>query len=480
MTVPTALRVLLRWSWLIVVLGLAGAAAGLILSARQHKTFQASSQVSYVQYVPGKDSRTNVPIPAPEPLRTTADWSLAMFQDPSVAKQAANHVGGISATRLLAGLRMTPITVTEVKLSYTASSQSAASNTLNAYLTAFFDNYTQTLYKSISTSQESAASQIATLQASHPSPLSGAARTIAQLKSDQTTMENLRQTLSSQLGFSRPSSATVQSKPIPKPVAMAGGGLAGVAGGILLVLVASRMRGQVGDRSEIEELGVRVVEVDTSDSADPLRLELDVLGVGRGLRVVSVSPAAGAEASTGVGLALARAYADVGVSVLLITADSATPSRADLPGLAEFLENGAAPLKPYTVSPNLAWVPPGRLRPDSSHLFTSGSISRLLNEARRLAHVIVIETGPVNDQPEAALPIACSDAAVVVMLSHRTSRAELGDALREASRVAPRMPLVCMDYAEPNSAEVVPRVSAPRQTSIPVLASRALDVPGES
>ena len=207
---------------------------------------------------------------------------------------------------------MTPISVSDVTLDYSAHSSSSASRTLNAYLTAFFNDYTQTLDKSISTSLASAADQIKTLQASHPPPLSGRREDYLAAQIRPGHSEKPAPDSGSQLGFSKPGAATLESKPISKTVAVAGGAVAGLAAGVLLVLVASRLRGRVGDRSEIEELGVRVVEMDSSHDADPLRLELDVLGLGRGLRVVSVSPAAAADGSTGVGLALARAYAAIG------------------------------------------------------------------------------------------------------------------------------------------------------------------------
>ena len=249
-------------------------------------------------------------------------------------------------------------------------------------------SYNESLDKSITTSLDSAAGQIKTLEATNPPPLSGAARTIAQLKSDEATLRNVRQTFGSQLGFTKPGPATpgvetdledrrhrgrVPRRACRRRVARAGRRAA--------------REGGLETGLKIEELGIRVVEMDSSQGADPLRLELDVLGVGRGLRVISISPASAVDGSTGVGFALARAYADIGVPTLLITADTATPSRTDLPGLAEFLEDSSAQLKPYAVSPNIAWLPPGRPNPDPGRLFTSGSISRLLTSACRLADV---------------------------------------------------------------------------------------------
>jgi Mrp family chromosome partitioning ATPase len=478
MTVPTAVRVLLRWSWLIVALALAGGAAGLILSARQHRTYQATVQVNFVQYQPNKDNRTNVYQPSPVTLRTPADWSAGVFQDPDVASQVAKQVGGITGARLLSGLKMTPISTTQVSLSFTTANAIKARTLLNTYTSAFLAKTLKSLNDQIEAARKNAQTQITNLSATHPNPQSGVYKTIQQLQGDVQALNGLSDQVKSQLSFHPAGGATLQSKPISKPVAIAGGGLAGFAAGILLVLVASRVRGRVGDRSEIEELGVRVVEIDSAEGADPLRLELDVIGVGRGLRAISVSAAADDDGATGVGLALARAYAAVGVPTLLITADTAAPYRSDLPGLAEFLSDPGAALKPYAVSPDLAWLPPGGLNAESGRLFTSGSISRLLTEARRLAHVLIIETGPIAAQPEAALPIACSDVAVVVMRSHRTTRVVLGEALREADRAAPRTPVVCVDHADPRSAEVVPRVASSPQSQVPVTASGALDFPG--
>lgn len=147
------------------------------------------------------------------------------------------------------------------------------------------------------------------------------------------------------------------------------------------------------------------------------------------LVVLVTSPGAGDGKTTTVAN-LAVAFAETGRSVLVLGADLRRPKVhtylevSDGPGLSDVLRGGpGAPtlteVMRMTAVPGVAMVPSGTVSDRPGELF--GSRQHLIEEARELADVVLVDTAPLlltNDAVELAPAV---DAVIVVCRSGRTS-----------------------------------------------------------
>ncbi|HEV2068509.1 MAG TPA: hypothetical protein VGR26_01800 [Acidimicrobiales bacterium] len=147
------------------------------------------------------------------------------------------------------------------------------------------------------------------------------------------------------------------------------------------------------------------------------------------LVVLVTSPGAGDGKTTTVAN-LAVAFAETGRSVLVLGADLRRPKVhtylevSDGPGLSDILRGGpGAPtlteVMRMTAVPGVAMVPSGTVSDRPGELF--GSRQHLIEEARELADVVLVDTAPLlltNDAVELAPAV---DAVIVVCRSGRTS-----------------------------------------------------------
>ena len=150
--------------------------------------------------------------------------------------------------------------------------------------------------------------------------------------------------------------------------------------------------------------------------------------VGAARQVILItSPEAGDGKST-TAANLAMAYAESGQSVLLVNWDLWRPIPArvfdaeDAPGVSEFLESGNASLVHYVHStsvPGLHLVPAGKLgHQPGAHLDAE---LRLLEEARSLADVVIIDTAPLLAASVTRELVTMADVVVLVSRAGRTT-----------------------------------------------------------
>jgi capsular exopolysaccharide synthesis family protein len=143
--------------------------------------------------------------------------------------------------------------------------------------------------------------------------------------------------------------------------------------------------------------------------------------------IVVTSPDAGDGKST-TAANLAMAYAEAGQRVLLVQWDLWRPLPArvlgadDGPGVAEFLEAGTAPLVRFvqeTSIPGLQLVAAGRTGHQPGGQLDSEL--RLLEEARSLADVVIVDTAPILSASVTRELVSMADVVVLTCRAGRTS-----------------------------------------------------------
>ncbi len=143
--------------------------------------------------------------------------------------------------------------------------------------------------------------------------------------------------------------------------------------------------------------------------------------------IVVTSPDAGDGKST-TATNLAMAYAEAGQRVLLVQWDLWRPLPArvldaeDGPGVAEFLEAGTAPLVRFvqdTSIPGLQLVPAGRTGHQPGGQLDSEL--RLLEEARSLADVVIVDTAPILSASVTRELVSMADVVILACRAGRTA-----------------------------------------------------------
>jgi tyrosine-protein kinase len=150
--------------------------------------------------------------------------------------------------------------------------------------------------------------------------------------------------------------------------------------------------------------------------------------VGAARQVILITSPEAGDGKSSTAANLAMAYAESGQSVLLINWDLWRPIPArvfdaeDAPGVSEFLEAGNGSLVHYVHStsvPGLHLVPAGKLgHQPGAHLDAE---LRLLEEARSLADVVIIDTAPLLAASVTRELVTMADVVVLVSRAGRTT-----------------------------------------------------------
>jgi capsular exopolysaccharide synthesis family protein len=150
--------------------------------------------------------------------------------------------------------------------------------------------------------------------------------------------------------------------------------------------------------------------------------------VGAARQVILVTSPEAGDGKSSTAANLAMAYAESGQSVLLVNWDLWRPIPArvfdaeDEPGVSEFLEAGNASLVHYVHStsvPGLHLVPAGKLGHQPGAQLDSEL--RLLEEARSLADVVIIDTAPLLAASVTRELVTMADVVVLVSRAGRTT-----------------------------------------------------------
>ncbi|MGZ4137566.1 MAG: tyrosine-protein kinase family protein, partial [Actinomycetota bacterium] len=150
-------------------------------------------------------------------------------------------------------------------------------------------------------------------------------------------------------------------------------------------------------------------------------------------KVVAVVSAGPGDGKTTVAANLATALAYRGKRVMVLSCDFRRPKIHRLfgctntDGFAEALAGGVEPplLRPYAIPSarvERVWVVPSGPPPDDpGELLSSPRMAVAMEEARRVADVVVIDTAPLLTTSDAADLLSMADAVVVVARANRTT-----------------------------------------------------------
>ena len=146
-------------------------------------------------------------------------------------------------------------------------------------------------------------------------------------------------------------------------------------------------------------------------------------------RVIAVSSANPGEGKTTVVSNLAMALAEINQRVLLVDGDTRKPELHSIfnvdksPGVSEILAGRSAPLIRETKIPNLA-VLPGGGGADASVLF-GPRLTDLFALLRRKFDLILIDTPPVLNMPDARMFVRQADAVILVIRADFSTRSAI-------------------------------------------------------
>jgi capsular exopolysaccharide synthesis family protein len=262
----------------------------------------------------------------------------------------------------------------------------------------------------------------------------------------------------------RASVPTSASRPRPRLSAAVGGLLGlvlGVGGALVLSLVDRRFR----DEHEVEEFfglpvlaaiprrarrGAEIDDPAQREAYGLLAANLRLTGTGRASSVVMVTSPGPGDGKTSVTLGVARAYARLGLSVVAIEADVRRPAfsrYADVSGsegLTGVLAGGAVAHELIWLDPEtlrlidadggeggaIGLLPVGALPDNPPRMLSDPGMSIVVDAARTLADVVVVDTAPVGTVNDATMLAPLVDAVAIVSRLNQTTK----DAARRAKR----------------------------------------------
>ncbi|MGA7342879.1 MAG: polysaccharide biosynthesis tyrosine autokinase [Terracidiphilus sp.] len=161
------------------------------------------------------------------------------------------------------------------------------------------------------------------------------------------------------------------------------------------------------------------------------------------LRVLLITSPLGGDGKTTISYNLAIAFAQHGRRVLLLDADMRKPSvhtlfrSAKVPGLSEVLTGGAQlsnVIIPHDYLANLSLLPSGTTPPNPAELIDSRRFDALLEEAKKLYDLVLIDSPPVLMVTDPVILSTKTDGTIIVLRSQKTTRPVLKRAVNVLSR----------------------------------------------
>ncbi|HET6848679.1 MAG TPA: CpsD/CapB family tyrosine-protein kinase [Gaiellales bacterium] len=472
MTFRRSLRMIGKRWWLMLLGGVVVAALAFLVAGHKKSHYVASTNltlndqtVSPNEFGPGLQLNDALP-------KFSDDWQLPAFQSLPAADAASQKLGGSpSGQQILSRINMTPLSTTQVQLTYTGGSdRNQTIEVLKDYATAFINQRVAAEQKQIQNGLNTFAGQ-SNVPTKTQQNLAAIANKLPLIPSGFQT------------GFeANPAGSAAKVSPGGPPVVVIvlGGFLAGVAAGALVALLLGRFDKRVRRPDDIELASVPVVDIDSD--ADPasvqlLRSELELAGMGTRLAVIAVTRATRAEGSSGLALALARTFASVGTPTVLVSADLRARKVRSETGLSGLLDGSVSTLPLLPLESNLVWLPEGSSTALPETLFSAPRVERIIRDLRDQAGVIVIDTPAVLEDSETLPLLASSDLVLLAVRPGKTRWNPLGSAVALIQRVAKRPLHICYDRAD--EASSVP-AAATRRTDVAERMHQAIEVPAGS
>lgn len=245
--------------------------------------------------------------------------------------------------------------------------------------------------------------------------------------------------------------ATVPTTPVsPKPTKnLAFGLIAGLSLGFVTALVRQQLDKsikepvQLSTAAEVAVVGTLPYEEDrrpavpdsrsaSLEALRQLRTNLRFLGRATDTRCLAITSATAAEGKTSTAVNLAIVMAAAGETVVLVDADLRRPRIASILGLEGAVGLSDVLLGDVTSADALQeWgqglyvLPSGQSPPNPTELLGLEDMHRLVQELRRLADVVVIDTPPVLPVADATVVGGLADAVVLVARHGRVTTDEV-------------------------------------------------------
>ncbi len=459
--VTAALR---RWWWIIVLCPLIGGVAALEASKQQQATYTTSSALLF--QVPNFDKilyGVSFQTTSIDPSRVAAT-NLSLAKLPILAQRTAAAIGGISASRVAA----------DVKVSQQGQSNmySVAVTDPNPVLAARIANVYATQY--VLFSKESARAQIAAATSVIDRQLAELPAAARQGPTGQLLARraNRLKTVSSLENGNAELVADAVVPGVPSfphnSKTAKYGAMVGLLIGLLLVFWIGRRDRRIRDASSVEDAyGVPLLgrvsdaqagslgsvragrSIDTADAFGLLRASLRYFNVDRDVHTLMVTSAGAREGRSTVALQLAISEAIAGGDrVLLLEADLRGPVLARAlgepprPGLSEVLSRNARlqdALRTVQVGGSedgttpgvsLSVLPAGAVPPNPLELIESEAMTWLMNSLEESFDLIVIDSSPIAVVPD-AIPLLARVSGVVLVGRIGVTTRGAAQALRE-------------------------------------------------
>jgi Mrp family chromosome partitioning ATPase len=417
------------------------AAAYLVAGRSASNTYRAEARLHVVNTVVSYDPQGDA-VPEAVIPRLAGEVNPAEFLVHDVAAKAAATLGAPRPTpeTLLARLTFAPISPTEINLLYTTRSRADAAAVLETYVDEYIRWKRSQQERALSDALESVRASLRALPKAGqvPSVNGGTAANFADARrlELQAHVDKLKLALDlipQQVAPVGSVNVSLDRKGLRPSVAIAGGGLAGFALGLLLALLLARFDPRVRSSSDLDVPGITITDIESGDSPasmQRLRSELELTGLGRDFSVIVVTAATRAESRTATALGLAEAFASVGTQTVVLSADVGAVADGEnvVPllksGVSTFLDGTSEQLAAAEVADNLVWVPKGESHAGTELRISSAQIDQLLLEARELGHVVVVDAPPVAESG-ALLFAAAADVTVLVVQRARTTWSSL-------------------------------------------------------
>jgi Mrp family chromosome partitioning ATPase len=446
LTFRRSLRLIFKRWWLLVLGGVLFAALAFLVAGQRKAHYAATADLNIADVAPvAIGNRPGYFVLSSNP-KFFDGWSTDDFVSQNYATRASKLLGGSpSAGQIFSNMVMTPLTTSNVQLTYTGGSN--PDEVVNALKT----------YTNVVLTQREIREAIALQQAvNHLQPLVQTTK----LKQNEGTLQRNLQQLPGNFSSSFDSgSGAVQAQEIaaggpPTILAVIGGFLAGVAFFALVALIMGRLDNRVRRPEDIEVVGVPVVDIHSQvdqASVQLLRSELELSGMGTRLSVIAVTRATRGEGASGLALALARTFAGVGTATILVSADLRGRTVRQQEGLSALLDGTATSMPLIALEENLMWLPEGTSNALPETLFSAPRVERIVRDLRDVAGVVVIDTPAVLEDSETLPLIACSDIVLLTVRPGATRWSPLGSAVSLIQRVAKRPLHICYDRAPTSS-----------------------------
>ncbi len=486
-TLRDYLRVLRRYRLMIVIVGLVGAAAGLVYAGQQAPVYTAAAQVSF-QDPTGDLGVVGLASSSVETPAQVAATEAALVTTPSVMQQVKHALGVPASAQALAGAVSAQVSATSglLQVSATGSSSSFAAslaNTVAKVVVSQANAQTRTQFTQLARTVKG---EIARLR-SAATP--GRASELAFYADELGRLNTLA-------GFAGSAQLVAPAQlPGPSSPSRARSALLGLLFGLLLAIAAAFLRDSTDRRlrsaqemRQSYELPVvghirsqamgQVAQFSNGSSHAPtidleafriLRRNLAALEGDRSPQSILVTSAVRGEGKTTVASSLAFAIAAAGRRTLLVDCDLRRPALAarlgidESPGITDYLAGAVSPQDilrlvtlaeprgsddaapasnghaPAARAPQLVFIPSGSRTAKASELLGSYRFNEFIQQVSEAYEAVVFDSSPLLPVADTLEVLARVDAIVVCARASETTR-EQASAAREALSRFPKRP----------------------------------------